>query len=179
MSASPGRRRADLTPRPYRLLRDDIAPKLSGRSGAAVAFLLLADLPDTPAPDLFVAVTANVGGGGLWSKEAVPLAAVATAIDTWLSAQPASDSGATPADAPRPFPTRALAAAYAGRSNNNAPFLAACLRHLGLLAAAPDTPHHHVLAANLDAFRQHGLAQAGEPTTYPPAPEPHRHADPD
>ena len=50
--------------------------------------------------NLFLAVTANVGGGGLWSKEAVPLAAVATAIDTWLSAQPASDSGAPPADAP-------------------------------------------------------------------------------
>lgn len=164
MSTFPARRRADLSPRPYRLLRDDIAPKLSGRPGAAVAFLLLADPPDAPAPDLFVAVTANVGGGGLWSKEAVPLAAVAAAIDTWLSAQPASDSGATPADAPSPFPTRALAA---------------CLRHLGLLAAAPDTPHHHVLAADLDAFRQHGLAQAGEPTTYPSAPEPHRHADPD
>jgi hypothetical protein len=134
-------RRPDLTPRPYRLLRSAVAPKLSARPGAGVAYLWLADEPDASFPDLFLAVVGNVGGGGLWSKEAVPLASILASIAAYLS----SCADTATEDARPSFPTRALAAAFAGRSNNNAPFLAACLRDLGLLTPSPDTPHQHQL----------------------------------
>lgn len=60
----------DLTPKPYRLLKTDLAAKLSARSSGGITYVLLADATD--APELHIAVTANEGGG-LWSKEVVRL----------------------------------------------------------------------------------------------------------
>ena len=60
----------DLTPKPYRLLKSDLAAKLSARSTGGITYLLLADMGDDP--ELHLAVTANEGGG-LWSKETVRL----------------------------------------------------------------------------------------------------------
>lgn len=70
----------DLTPKPYRLLKSDIAAKLSARSTGGITYVLLADTGDEP--ELHIAVTANEGGG-LWSKEAVALNTIETVLDAY------------------------------------------------------------------------------------------------
>ena len=110
----------DLTPKPYRLLKSDIAAKLSARSTGGITYMLLADVGDEP--ELHIAVTANEGGG-LWSKEAVALNTIETVLDAYASA---------------PFPTKALRGAVVGRSSNNPPFCLAVLKDLGLVAPAPE-----------------------------------------
>jgi hypothetical protein len=140
----------DLTPKRYRLLKTDIAAKLSARSEGAITYQLLADTTDDP--DLYIAVTANEGGG-LWSKEAVAL----TKIEEVLSAH-----------ADEPFPTKALRGTVVGRSSNNPPFLCAVLKDLGLIVPAPDKAHQHVRAGDWEAFRGELLALSGEKVMYPP-----------
>lgn len=139
----------DLTPKPYRLLKSDLAAKLSARSTGGITYLLLADMGDDP--ELHLAVTANEGGG-LWSKEAVALKTIETVIDAYASA---------------PFPTKALRGAVVGRSSNNPPFCLAVLKDLGLVAPAPDKAHQHVKAGDWAAFRAEWLAKQGEPVIYP------------
>lgn len=142
----------DMTPKPYRLLKSDIAPKLSARSTSGITYVLLADTGDEP--ELHIAVTANEGGG-LWSKEAVRLDTIEAVIDAYAGA---------------PFPTKALRGAMIGRSSNNPPFCLAVLKDLGLVAPAPDKAHQHVKAGDWTAFRAEWLAkisEAGEPVIYP------------
>lgn len=144
----------DLTPKPYRLLKSDIAPKLSARSTSGITYVLLADTGDEP--ELHIAVTANEGGG-LWSKEAVRLDSIEAVIDAYAGT---------------PFPTKALRGAMVGRSSNNPPFCLAVLKDLGLVAPAPDKVHQHVKAGDWAAFRAEWLAKPGEPVIYPePKPE--------
>jgi len=144
----------DLTPKPYRLLRTDIAAKLSARSTGGISYVLLADSSDEP--DLNIAVTENVGGGGLWSKEAVALTTIEAVLDAYGE---------------QPFPTKALRSAMVGRSSNNPPFCLAVLKDLGLVAPAPDKAHQHVKAGDWATFRAEWLAKPGEPVIYP-APKP-------
>ena len=145
----------DLTPKPYRLLKSDLAAKLSPRSQGGIAYLLLAD--DGEAPDLHIAVTENVGGGGLWSKEAVSLTTIEAVLDAYGD---------------QPFPTKALRGTMVGRSSNNPPFCLAVLKDLELVAPAPDKAHQHVKAGDWAAFRAEWLAKPGERVTYPePTPD--------
>ena len=139
----------DLTPKPYRLLKTDLAAKLSARSGGGITYLLLASQND---PALFLAVTANEGGG-LWSKEAVGLDTIETVLAPY---------------AVQAFPTKALRGALVGRSSNNPPFLCAVLKDLGLIAPAPEKAHQHVKVGDWQAFRAEWLAKPGETITYPP-----------
>jgi len=140
----------DLSPKPYRLLKSDIAAKLSARSQGGISYVLLADTSDTP--DLHIAVTENVGGGGLWSKEAVSLTTIEAVLDAYGD---------------QAFPTKALRSAMVGRSSNNPPFCLAVLKDLGLVAPAPDKAHQHVKAGDWGAFRAEWLAKPGEPVIYP------------
>ncbi|WP_278362227.1 hypothetical protein [Stutzerimonas kunmingensis] len=137
--------KADLTPRPYRLLKNDLAAKLSARSQGGITYYLLAD-----GAELYIAIVGNEGGG-LWSKEVVSLTAIEAAIEA----------------AGEPFATKALRAAIVGRSSNNAPFTCAVLRDLDLIAPAPDKAHQHIKTGDWPAFREHWLAQAGEDILYP------------
>lgn len=139
----------DLTPKPYRLIKSDIAAKLSARSTGGITYVLLADTGDEP--ELHIAVTANEGGG-LWSKEAVRLNTIEAVIDAY--------AGAT-------FSTKALRGAMVGRSSNNPPFCLAVLKDLGLVAPAPDKAHQHVKAGDWAAFRADWLAKPGESVIYP------------
>ena len=139
----------DLTPKPYRLLKTDLAAKLSARSSGGITYLLLASQND---PALFLAVTANEGGG-LWSREAVGLDTIEEILSPY---------------ADQPFPTKALRGAVVGRSSNNPPFLCAVLKDLGLIAPAPEMAHQHVKAGDWQAFRAEWLAKPGETITYPP-----------
>lgn len=139
----------DQTPKPYRLLKTDLAAKLSARSKGGITYVLLADTGDDP--ELHLAVTANEGGG-LWSKEAVRLDAIESVLDAYVGL---------------PFPTKALRGAMVGRSANNPPFCLAVLKDLGLVAPAPDNAHQHVKVGDWQAFRTEWLAQPGEPVIYP------------
>ena len=139
----------DMTPKPYRLLKSDIAAKLSARSTGGITYLLLADVGDDP--ELHIVVTANEGGG-LWSKEAVCLNTIEAVINAY--------AGAT-------FPTKALRGAMVGRSSNNPPFCLAVLKDLGLVAPAPDKAHQHLKAGDWAAFRAEWLAKPGETVIYP------------
>ena len=144
----------DLTPKPYRLLKSDIAAKLSPRSQGGISYVLLADTSDTP--ELHISVTANEGGG-LWSKEAVALTTLEAVIDAHAGA---------------PFPTKAIRGALVGRSSNNPPFCLAVLKDLGLVAPAPEKVHQHVKAGDWAAFREEWLTKPGEAVIYPePKPE--------
>lgn len=140
----------DLTPKPYRLLKSDIAAKLSARSTGGISYVLLADTGDEPG--LHIAVTENVGGGGLWSKEAVSLTTIEAVLDAYGD---------------QAFPTKALRSAMVGRSSNNPPFCLAVLKDLGLVASSPDKAHQHVKAGDWAAFRAEWLAKPGEPVIYP------------
>ncbi len=139
----------DLTPQPYRLLKTDLAAKLSPRSQGGITYVLLADLGD--APDLHLAVTANEGGG-LWSREAIALSTLEAVLAAYGD---------------QPFPTRALSDAMVGRSSNNPPFCLAVLKDLGLVRPAPDKAHQHAKAGDWAAFRAEWLAQPGEAVIYP------------
>lgn len=139
----------DLTPQPYRLLKTDLAAKLSPRSQGGITYVLLADTSD--APDLHLAVTANEGGG-LWSREAIALSTLEAVLAAYGD---------------QPFPTRALRDAMVGRSSNNPPFCLAVLKDLGLVRPAPGKAHQHVKAGDWQAFRMEWLAQPGEAVIYP------------
>jgi len=140
----------DLTPKPYRLLKTDLAAKLSARSTGGITYQLLADTSDTP--QLHIAVTANEGGG-LWSREPVGLGTIEKVL------APYGDG---------PFPTKALRGAMVGRSSNNPPFLCAVLKDLGLIAPAPDKAHQHIKTGDWQAFREEWLLAPGEQVMYPP-----------
>ncbi|NVZ10753.1 hypothetical protein HW932_15925 [Allochromatium humboldtianum] len=104
---------------------------------------------------VYLAVTANEGSG-YFSREWV-------AIPTLLEQLRGS------LEAEEPFPTPVLRAAYVNRSINNAGFLAAMLRHLGLLKAG-DPPHWHVVGEDWMAWlaTQQQRYAAGERLTIDP-----------
>lgn len=133
----------------YRLLKSDLAAKLSARSQGGITYILLADLGDWP--DLHIAITANEGAG-LWSKEAIPLSAIESIVDAFNN---------------EPFPTRALREATVGRSSNNAPFCLAVLKDLGLVQVSPTKRSHYVKAGDWEAFRNEWLMKDGEEIVYP------------
>lgn len=141
----------DLNPKPYRLLKTDLAAKLSPRSQGGITYLLLAEEGDEP--DLRLAVTRNEGGG-LWSREAISLKKIEAVLAAYGD---------------EPFPTKVLRSAMAGKSANNPPFCLACLKDLGLVAPAADKAHQHVKVGDWGAFRAEWLAQPGEVVMYPPA----------
>ncbi|UUC94146.1 hypothetical protein [Comamonas sp. C11] len=136
-------------PQTFRLLKTDIAAKLSTRSEGGITYVVMADLGDWP--DLHIAVTANEGGG-LWSREAVALSTIEKVIDGFAA---------------QSFPTKALREATVGRSANNAPFLLAVLKDLGLAQSSPDKHHHYVKAGDWSLFRNELLLQDGPEVTYP------------
>jgi hypothetical protein len=133
---------------PFLKLHTATAAKL-GRSGGYIQFLVLAD------PELrhfFLALSANLDGSGCFSPEAVALDAIEAAL---------------PQDPAEPFPARRFAPCFQGRSSNNPGFLAAVLRHLGLLRAVPDKPNLHVVAGDWAAWQADMLRREGEPYAPP------------
>ena len=101
---------------------------------------------------VYLAVTANEGSG-YFSREWVAIPQLLEQIRAHL-------------DAEEPFPTPLLRVAYVNRSINNAGFLAAMLRHLGLLKPA-DPPHWHVVGDDWIAWQatQQQRYAAGERVT--------------
>jgi hypothetical protein len=131
-----------ITPAQFWLLDAGTAKKLGLRSTGSLSYQVLADHDCT---NLFIALTQN-DGGGYFSKERVNI----LAIEACLAAHKAG----------APFPSKALKAAYKSRSSNNAGFLTATLRALGLTAAAPNADSKHIVAGDWDAWRKKMVADA-------------------
>lgn len=125
------------------LLEASTAKKLGLRSTGSLSYQVLAD---QDRKNLFIALTQN-DGGGFFSKERVNL----LAIEACLAAHRAGTA----------FPSKALKDAYKSRSSNNAGFVMATLRALGLTAAAPDADSKHIVAGDWDAWRKKMIAEAG------------------
>lgn len=98
------------------IVRDEQVPKLSERASGKISYQI-GHTPDMQ--ETFIALTGNEGGG-YFSGEWVPLSKVMDKLAE-LSAQ-------------EPFPAVALKTVFAGKSANNASFLAAALVAEGVLA---------------------------------------------
>lgn len=125
------------------LLEEGTAKKLGLRSTGSLIYQVLAD---HERKNLFIVLTKN-DGGGYYSKERVNL----LSIETCLGAHKAGE----------PFPSKALKDAYKSKSSNNAGFLTATLRALGLTAAAPEAESKHIVAGDWDVWRKTMIAKAG------------------
>jgi hypothetical protein len=96
---------------------------------------------------LFIAITDN-SSGGYFSREYVSLDRIQELVVQLNRAA---------------FPSKALKAAFTGKSSNNAGFLAAVLRAEGLLKHAPDNDAKHVMANDWGDWKTALLAQEGGP----------------
>lgn len=128
---------------PFWLLDAGTAKKLGLHSSGSLSYQVLAD---HNRENLFIALTQN-DGGGFFSKERVNLLSVEACLDAYKAGAP--------------FPSKALKEAYKSRSSNNAGFLTATLRVLGLTAAAPNADSKHIVAGDWEAWRRKMIAAAG------------------
>ena len=137
--------------------RSNTIPKLSERATGRITYQV--GLGESGA--LYLAVKANEGGG-YFSPEWVALARVRACLADYLGTV---ESFATPL----------LRSAYVNRSVNNGGFLAAILRHEGLIGPA-EKPHLHRCTGDWDAWEggqkarpaPERLTQAVEPETPEP-----------
>jgi len=125
------------------LLEAGSAKKLGLRSTGSLGYQVLAD---HDRKNLFIALTQN-DGGGFFSKERVNMLSIEACLDAHKAGEP--------------FPSKTLKDAYKSKSSNNAGFMTATLRTLGLTAAAPDAESKHVVAGDWDAWRKKMIADGG------------------
>jgi hypothetical protein len=130
-------------------IKRDTAPKTGLRAEGGIDYAVIRDADNDV---LYFTLVANTGGG-YHSKELVPLSRIEACLKSF-------ESG-------KVVPAKALRDAFTGRSSNNAGFLAACLRHEGLLSAFPDAAHQHQLGEDLTQWQLTMLALEGKP--YVPA----------
>jgi hypothetical protein len=125
------------------LLEAGAAKKLGQHSTGSLGYQVLAD---HDRKNLFIALTQN-DGGGFFSRERVNMLSIEACL--------AGDKTGAP------FPSKAFKGAYKSRSSNNAGFLSATLRVLGLTVAAPTVHSKHIVAGDWDAWRKKMMAEAG------------------
>ena len=125
------------------LLNAGTAKKLGQHSAGILNYHVLAD---NDRRGLLIAVTKNEGGG-YFSREQVPFHAIATCLEKYKSGVP--------------FVSKVLRDVFVSKSANNAGFMAAVLRALGLLAAAPETQTQHVVTGDWLAWEKATLAETG------------------
>lgn len=99
---------------PFWLLEAGTAKKLGLHSSGSLSYQVLAD---HDRKNLFITLTQN-DGGGFFSKERVNMLSIEACLGAYKAGVP--------------FPSKALKDAYKSRSSNNAGFLTATLRVLGL-----------------------------------------------
>lgn len=132
-----------ITLAPFWLLEAGTAAKLGLHSSGSLSYQVLAD---HDRKNLFIALTQN-DGAGFFSKERVNMLSIDACLDAYKAGAP--------------FPSKALKNAYKSRSSNNAGFLTATLRVLGLTAAAPNADSKHIVAGDWDVWHKKMIATAG------------------
>lgn len=131
------------SPQWFWLLKEGTAPKLGARAEGSISYNVLACKERR---QLFIAITGNKGRG-YFSKEHVNISKIEACLDSSSSAKPS--------------PSKTFKEAFVSRSSNNPGFLAAVLRHEGLLAAAPEADTQHVQSGDWAAWIKAMLAGAG------------------
>jgi hypothetical protein len=125
------------------LLNAGTAKKLGQHSAGILNYHVLAD---NDRRGLLLAVTRNEGGG-YYSRERVPFRTIVKCLDKYKSGVP--------------FVSKVLKDVFVSKSANNAGFIAAVLRALGLLAAAPEAQTQHVVTGDWLAWEKATLAETG------------------
>lgn len=134
---------------PFWLLETGTAKKLGLHSSGSLSYQVLADYDRN---NLFISLTQN-DGGGFFSKERVNMLSIEACLDAYKAGAP--------------FPSKALKNAYKSRSSNNAGFLTATLRVLGLTAAAPNADSKHIVAGDWGEWRKKMIAATGNLVQLP------------
>ncbi|WP_296000042.1 hypothetical protein [Rugamonas sp.] len=130
---------------PFWLLSAGQAKKLGQQSTGLLSYHVLADHQRR---DVLIAVTAN-DGGGFFSRERVNFRVIETCLEKYKSGLP--------------FVSKALKEAFISKSANNAGFIVAVLRSLGLLGPALEVSTQHVMVGDWAAWQQKMLAETGTP----------------
>lgn len=134
---------------PFRLLDAGQAKKLGQQSAGLLSYHVLADHGRS---EVLIAVTAN-DGGGFFSRERVNFRTIETCLEKYKSGLP--------------FVSKALKEAFISKSANNAGFMAAVLRSLGLLGPALEASAQHVMVGDWPVWQQKMLAETGTPIELP------------
>ncbi|ELV8758685.1 hypothetical protein QNE81_003237 [Vibrio vulnificus] len=92
--------------------------------------------------ELYIRMTGNQGSG-LHSKEMIPLKDIIAVLDV---------------QGDKPFKSSVLKCVFSGQSANNAGFMAACCRGLGLIIQSEKSVFLHVLAAGYEQRRDELLS---------------------
>lgn len=129
------------------LLAEVQCPKLSASASGLLTYQVWREAPTldgTKTPTLYLALSKN-DGGGYFSLEKVPMPRIVSSL---LELQ-ATGKG---------FPAIRLKTMFEGKSANNPSFMAAVLRHEGILTGSPENPKLNLVTGDLAAWQDRLLA---------------------
>lgn len=127
------------------IVREGKAKKLSPKTENHVFYQIA--LTDAEA-ELHIRMSGNEGGG-LHSKEWIPLKDITAVLDV---------------QGDKPFKSSVLKCVFSGQSANNAGFMAACCRGLGLIIQSEKSVFLHVLASGYEKRRDELLSLVSDET---------------
>lgn len=133
------------------------APKTSLNAQGGIVYAVLKDEAST---EVFLTLLENQGGSGYFGREIIPFANIEACLND--------------ADLKQAIPAKRFLKAFrASRSVNNGGFICACLRHQGLLKAAPESPQQHVIGDDWASWKAKMLeTQSDEVFISPDAEKP-------
>lgn len=126
-----------------RLLKTETACKVGRRSTGTITYALLRE-----GDGCLVTILSN-SSGGYFSREFVPISRIEACFQG--------------VDLKKPISAKIFREAFQGKSANNAGFLAAVLRHEGLLEAASDATHQHRIHGDWQEWKANLLKLSGRP----------------
>ncbi|MDS1924693.1 hypothetical protein [Vibrio parahaemolyticus] len=121
------------------IVREGKAKKLSPKTENHVFYEIAIHDGDN---ELYIRMSGNEGGG-LHSKEWIPLKDITAVLDV---------------QGDKPFKSSVLKCVFSGQSANNAGFMAACCRGLGLIIQSEKSVFLHVLATDYEQRRDELLS---------------------
>ena len=139
-----------MNPTTYLHIQTQQAPKTGQHSHGNITYALLKDSDNS---DVYFTLLGNDSAGYYSHGEIVPFATIQRCLD--------------PVGCDKSFSARIFREAWVGKSSNNAGFLVAGLKHLGLVTPAKDASHHYVRSGNWEDWKASILAQDGEPYQAP------------
>ncbi|MCF9124780.1 hypothetical protein J8A01_15425 [Vibrio parahaemolyticus] len=121
------------------IVREGKAKKLSPKTENHVFYEIAIHDEET---ELYIRMSGNEGGG-LHSKEWIPLKDITAVLDV---------------QGDKPFKSSVMRCVFSGQSANNAGFMAACCRGLGLIIQSEKSVFLHVLAPDYEQRRDEILS---------------------
>ncbi|HAV1327566.1 hypothetical protein VB602_20190 [Vibrio parahaemolyticus] len=121
------------------IVREGKAKKLSPKTENHVFYEIALHDEET---ELYIRMSGNEGGG-LHSKEWIPLKDITAVLDV---------------QGDKPFKSSVMKCVFSGQSANNAGFMAACCRGLGLIIQSEKSVFLHVLAPDYEQRRDELLS---------------------